>query len=146
MAKYIEDGDLQKPGLTKECYNIEYVLEDLEGMNSAKFDYYVDDRRYEGVIYLSNILTDSNKIEAEVNSIRRQVNLLRKELGFKLYDKVAIEVIRNQFLDDLDIELFNSLVAQLGGNVLVSDTIDLQHSTIKSIDGSMEFILTVNRC
>jgi len=145
MAKYIEDGQLQKPGLTKECYNIEYVLEDLEGMNSAKFDYYVDDRRYEGVIYLSNSIADSNRIEAEVNNIRRQVNLLRKELGFKLYDKVAIEFLGNQFLDDLDIELFNSLVAQLGGNVLVSDSIDLQHSTIKSLDSSMEFILTLER-
>jgi valyl-tRNA synthetase len=146
MAKYIEDGHLQQPGLTKECYNIEYVLEDLEGMNSAKFDYYVDDRRYEGVIYLSNSVTGSNKIEAEVNNIRRQVNLLRKELGFKLYDKVAIEVLRNHFLDNLDIELFNSLVAQLGGNVLVLDTTDLQHSIIKSLDSNMEFMLTVNMC
>jgi isoleucyl-tRNA synthetase len=146
MAKYIEDGHLQQPGLTKECYNIEYVLEDLEGMNSAKFDYYVDDRRYEGVIYLSNSVTGSNKIEAEVNNIRRQVNLLRKELGFKLYDKVSIEFLRNQFLDNLDTELFNSLVAQLGGNVLVLDTTDLQHSIIKSLDSNMEFMLTVNMC
>lgn len=146
MAKYIEDGQLLQPGLTKECYNIEYVLEELEGMNSAKFDYYVDDRRYEGVIYLSNSVTDSNKIEAEVNNIRRQVNLLRKELGFKLYDKVAIEFLGNKFLDDLDMELFNSLVAQLGGNVLVSESIDLQHITIKSLHSSMEFMITVNRC
>jgi len=146
MAKYIEDGQLLQPGLTKECYNIEYVLEEIEGMDSAKFDYYVDDRRYEGVIYLSNSLSDSNKIEAEVNNIRRQVNLLRKDLGFKLYDKVSIEFLRNQFFDILDLELFNGLVAQLGGNVLVLDNIDLQHSTIKSLDSSMEFMLTVNMC
>jgi hypothetical protein len=137
---------LVQAGLTKECYNIEYVLEETEGIISAKFDYYVDDKRYEGVIYLSNTLTDSNKIEAEVNNIRRQVNILRKELGFKLYDKVAVVFLRNEFLDNLDIELFNSLVSQLGGNVLVSDSVELQHSIIKSLDSSMEFILTVNRC
>lgn len=145
MAKYIEEGQLLHPGLTKECYNTEYVLEEVEGMISAKFDYYVDDRRFEGVIYLSNSLTDSNKIEAEVNNIRRQVNLLRKELGFKLYDKVAIEILRNQFLDNLDIELFNGLAVQLGGNVLILESIDVQHSTIKSLDGSMEFMLSVNK-
>ncbi len=145
MAKYIEEGQLLQPGLTKECYNIEYVLEELDGMISAKFDYYVDERRSEGVIYLSNSLTDSNRIEAEVNNIRRQVNVLRKELGFKLYDKVSIQFLRNRFLDNLDVGLFNSLVAQLGGNVLVSDSIDVQHSIIKSLDDSTEFMITLER-
>jgi isoleucyl-tRNA synthetase len=146
MAKYIEEGLIEQPFLTRECYNIEYVLEELEGMISAKFDYYVDDKQHEGVIYLANSLTDSNKIEAEVNNIRRQINILRKEFGFKLYDKVAIEFLRNKFLDNLDIHLFNSLTTQLGGNVLVSDTVELQHNTIKSLDSSMEFILTINKC
>lgn len=170
MAKYIEDGQLLHPGLTKECYNVEYVLTEVDGMISAKFDYYVDDtikcqglalrakpfdtvesglalhgRRFEGVIYLSNSLTDSNRTEAEVNNIRRQVNILRKELGSKLYDKVAIEILRNQFLDNLDMELFNSLAVQLGGHVLVSDSIDVQHSVIKSLDSTMEFMLTVKK-
>jgi len=145
MAKYIDAGQLEQIGLTKECYNIEYVLEELEGMISAKFDYYVEDKRFEGVIYLSNSLTDSNKLEAEVNNIRRQVNLLRKELGFKLYDKAAFEILRNTFLDNLDIMLFNNLVTQLGGNVLIVDTIELQHSTIPSLNNSIVFCLSIKK-
>jgi valyl-tRNA synthetase len=143
MAKSIEEGRLE--GVPEECYSLEYVLEDLDGFISTKFDYYVDEQRKEGVIYLSNGLTEGNKLEAEANHILRQVNILRKEKGFKLYDKVYIELLDNPVLQKMDKELIYHIKTQLGGNMIITDTLEKEFSTFKSIDGSTDICLTIEK-
>jgi isoleucyl-tRNA synthetase len=143
MAKYIEEGQLEN--ITPECYNLDYVLEDREGFISTKFDYYVDEQRKEGVIYLSNMLSESNKLEAEANHIRRQVNILRKEKGFKLYDKVYIELLDNLVLQKMDKGLIYHIKTQLGGNMIITDNIEQDNSTFKSLDGSTDICLTIEK-
>jgi valyl-tRNA synthetase len=143
MAKHIEEGRLEN--ITPECYNLEYVVEDREGFISTKFDYYVDEQRKEGVIYLSNVLTEINKLEAEANHIRRQVNILRKEKGFKLYDKVYIELLDNQVLQKMDKELIYHIKTQLGGNIIITDSLEKDNSTFKSLDGNTDICLTIEK-
>ena len=143
MAKHIEEGRLEN--MTPECYNLEYVLEDREEFINAKFDYYVDEQRKEGIIYLSNVLTESNKLEAEANHIRRQVNILRKEKGFKLYDKVYIELLDNPLLQKMDKELIYHIKTQLGGNMIITDSLEKDNSTFKSLDGNTDICLTIEK-
>ena len=142
-SKLFEEGRLEN--ITTECYNLEYVLEDREGFINDKFDYYVDEQRKEGIIYLSNMLSESNKLEAEANHIRRQVNILRKEKGFKLYDKVYIEVLDNPVLQKMDKELIYHIKTQLGGNMIITDNIEKDNSTFKTLDGNIDICLTIEK-
>ena len=163
----IEEGDIE--GLDISLYNIEYVIKNKEGYISSKFDYYLETediqacktaediqacktaedttfviKRFESIIYLSNSVTEQNKMEAEVNHFRRQVNLLRKEMGFKMYDTIYIETMCRAFWSKIDPLLINSLKAQLGGKFNVVDDIPMPVKIIKSLNGEYDISLSIN--
>jgi isoleucyl-tRNA synthetase len=140
----VERGDIADLPST-DCYNVEYVLDHLEGYVSSKFDYYVDGKRQEAIIYLSNSTTEENQVEAEVNHVRRQVNILRKEMGLKMYDKVAVEIRNSIFWNTLDPKLINNLNTQLGGNVKYFDNLREDYYTIKSLSNDYETHLTITK-
>ena len=139
----IESGDIE--GLDSSLYNIKYDITDKEGYINSKFDYYLDDKRFESIIYLSNSITEKNKMEAEINHFRRQVNLMRKEMGFKMYDNIYIETMCWAFWNKIDPVLIDSLRTQLGGKFNIVDDIPMPVNIIKSLNGVFEISVYISK-
>jgi hypothetical protein len=134
LAKRIEAGDISD--LDNTLYNVEYVMSDKEGYISSKFDYYSDDgKRSESIIYLSSETTAHNRMEAEVNHFRRQVNVLRKDMGLKMYDNVYIETMGGTFWSAIDRDLIEHLRVQLGGRFNIVYDLEIPVKTIKTLSG-----------
>jgi valyl-tRNA synthetase len=143
IVKQIELGDFTNCSDT-DCYSVSYHMDEREGYISSKFEYIQNNSNKEAIVYLSNRLTENNKIEAETNHIRRQVNVIRKEMGLKMYDRVHIEIQKDEFWNGLDQTLVEQLRLQLGGDLVLLEKVDTD-KTIKSLNGQFETKLRVNR-
>ena len=82
-------------------------------------------------------------MEAEINHFRRQVNLMRKEMGFKMYDNIYIETMCTNFWNKIDPVLIVSLRTQLGGKFNIVDDIPMPVNIIKSLNGKFEISLYI---
>lgn len=158
-SKYIsqiETGNIE--GFDSSLYNIEYIIKNKEGYISSKFDYYLEGvegiqacktvegiKRFESIIYLSNRVTEQNKMEAEVNHFRRQVNLMRKDMGLKMYDNIYIETMCWAFWSKIDPILIDNLKTQLGGKFNVVDDIPMPVNIIKSLNGEYDISLRIKK-
>jgi hypothetical protein len=129
IIKQIENGDIK--GIDKDCYRFDYDLVEMEGFLGSKF-YYDGDRV--ALIYVSNIFSEENKKEAELNHVRRQVNIIRKEMGLKMYDGVQIEIQKDWFWNTMDPVLLENLKQQLGGNLTFKEKIE-RGRDIQSLSG-----------
>jgi len=127
ITKRIESGLLD--GIGEDCYTFDYLVERKEG--------YMESKTEHAIVYLSNALTDRNKCEAQLNLLRRQVNVIRKQMELKMYDRVHIKIQRDEFWNGLDHELWEGFKTQLGGNVVLVDKILNGHvfnSVVLSVD------------
>jgi len=130
IIRQIESGDFTNCS-DPECYSVQYNMDEREGYISSKFEYNINK---EAVVYLSNTLTEQNKTEGEINHIRRQVNVIRKEMGLKMYDRVHIEIEKNHFWNGLDQTLVEQLRVQLGGDLVLVEHLEKSKS-VKSLNG-----------
>jgi len=112
-------------------------MDEREGYISSKFEYIQNNINKEAIVYLSNRLTENNRIEAETNHVRRQVNVIRKEMGLKMYDRVHIEIQNDEFWNGLDQTLLEQLRIQLGGDLVLIEEVDTD-KRIKSLNGQFE--------
>jgi hypothetical protein len=112
-------------------------MDEREGYISSKFEYIQNNSNKEAIVYLSNGLTENNRIEAEINHVRRQVNVIRKEMGLKMYDRVHIEIQKDEFWNGLEQTLVEQLRLQLGGDLVLLEKIETD-KTIKSLNGQFE--------
>ena len=135
VAKRIESGDISD--LSDDHYSIEYIIQDHPGYISSKFDYYSDEgKRSESIIYLSAEATAHNMMEAEVNHFRRQVNILRKDMGLKMFDRVYIETMGESFWNHIDPTLIDNLRIQLGGRFNVVYDLEIPVKTVMTLNGT----------
>ena len=91
---------------------------------------------------MSNSLTEDNKLEGELNHVRRQVNVIRKEMGLKMYDRVHIEIQTDEFWSGLDQTLVEQLRLQLGGDLVLLEKVE-NSKRIKSLNELFETKLQV---
>jgi hypothetical protein len=133
IIKQIECGDFRNCS-DPDCFSAQYNVDEREGFVSCKFDY---NGNKEAIVYLSNRLTEQNKLEGEINHVRRQVNVIRKEMGLKMYDRVHIEIQKNDFWNGLDQTLLEQLRVQLGGDLVLVEKVE-NSKTVKSLNGLFE--------
>ena len=141
IVKQIEAGDFTNCSDT-DCYSVQYNLDEREGYISSNFEYIQNNSNKEAIVYLSNRLTDQNKVEGELNHVRRQINVIRKEMGLKMYDRVHIQIQTDEFWNGLDQTLVEQLRLQLGGNLVLVEKLE-KIKTIKSLNGLFETNLKV---
>ena len=100
--------------IPSNCYTKYYIAEEKTNIIYDTCLYYSTDNTPKQVIVHIDLLTNSIlDEEADCNIIRRQINMLRKELGLKLYDPVIIyfednnfwSTVSNRFIDNLKIQL-----------------------------------------
>lgn len=115
--------------IEEDCYTVDYNVDNRDGYVHSKYN--------NTIVYLSNEVTEENKVEAELNNIRRQVNVIRKEMGLKMYDRVHIEILKDEFWSRLDQTLVEQLRIQLGGDLVLVDHLETS-KTIKSLNGQFE--------
>ena len=138
IVKQIESSDfINKQNFDTDCYSVQYKIDDREGYISSKFEYTQNNSNKEAIVYLSNSLTEDNKLEGELNHVRRQVNVIRKEMGLKMYDRVHIEIQTDEFWSGLDQTLVEQLRLQLGGDLVLQEKVE-NSKTIKSLNGQFE--------
>ena len=136
IVKQIELGDFTNCS-DIDCYSVSYHMDEREGYISSKFEYIQNNINKEAIVYLSNRLTENNRIEAETNHVRRQVNVIRKEMGLKMYDRVHIEIQKDEFWNGLEQTLVEQLRLQLGGDLVLIEQVHTD-KTIKSLNGQFE--------
>ena len=140
VAKRIESGDLT--GIDNpDTYTTDYQIVEYPGMIRAEFVY---NSTQKGIVYLSNSLTNENKVEAEINHVRRQVNVIRKDMGLKMYDRVHIEIQKSEFWNRLEPTLLEKLRLELGGDLVLTQTLQ-KGKDIKSLDGDFITLIYVTK-
>jgi valyl-tRNA synthetase len=117
VMKEIESGNVDD--LQHECYTFDYVMNNREG--------YMDYKTDKTILYLTDHLKEENKREAELNLVRRQINVIRKQMELKMYDRVHIEIQRDEFWNGVDHQLWEMFQTQLGGDVVLVDKVNIPH-------------------
>jgi len=117
VMKQIESGNVDD--LQHDTYIFDYIVESREGYLNATTD--------KTIMYLTDHLKEENKREAQMNLVRRQINVIRKQMELKMYDRVHIEIQRDEFWNGVDHQLWEVFQTQLGGDVILVDKVNTPH-------------------
>ena len=77
--------------------------------------------RKNAVVYLNSTTDSDNDMMANINTIRRHINNIRKERGLKMYNKITVDFEMNQFWEHIDKEYIDILKNQLGSDLIFSN-------------------------
>ena len=121
----IENGNILFDGCSSEYYSIDFIIENKENMICDKFIYYDHNKNQcQAIVYL-DILTDkNNELEAEINNIRRQINLFRKDMNLKIYNKIHIIFEKNEYWNNMDNNLLLNLKNRLSSEISFVDKLN----------------------
>jgi isoleucyl-tRNA synthetase len=126
--KMIEDNNINFDECLLDFYNMEYILEEKENMIGDKFTYFDHNNKIcESIVYIDTITDKNNDFEADINTIRRQINNLRKDMNLKIYNKVNIIFENHKFWNDVNNvnnELINNLNHKLATNILFEEKLE----------------------
>lgn len=121
----IENGDICWDGCNTDLYTFDYLIEQKENMISSKFNYINNSgKSIQSIVYLNKKSTPETECEAELNNIRRQINILRKEMGFKMFNKINIIFENNKYWSSINNNLLSSLFNKLSANILFEDELN----------------------
>ncbi len=124
-VKLIESGNVTWEGCSPDYYTFEYNIEEKPGMVGAKFNYLDSSNKLnQSVVYLNIETSEQSDMEAEVNNIRRQVNILRKDMGLKLFNKVRVIFETNEYWSHINEELMELLSGRLVASIHFEEKLD----------------------
>jgi hypothetical protein len=143
----IDDNDIITI-LPSSCYIIEYQIDNRPGWVASRF-YYSNHNNItaQSVIYLDTVTTKDNEQTTDMNYIRRQINDLRKNKGYKLYNKVEIIFDKNNYWNQFSTDLLESLKQRLSANVRFDDkleTYDIINSCYNNIELKVNIVYLQN--
>lgn len=118
IKRLIESGDLSDSRITSDMYTFSYTpktcSKDKMGVFvSESFHIYLDTELYPQIIKM-----------AEIDSIRRLINMERKEMGLKMFNKIKIQFLKNDFWNSLEYEFTERIQKQLLADIEFVDSID----------------------
>jgi len=142
IVEMIEKGNID--GIEPSCYNAgipQYMFADSANsvdsvrVIKSQFSYNSEnDMKQQAIICMSTLFTDDNIVEAEINNIRRQINNMRKEMGLKIHNKVAITFENCEYWEVIKGEYLEMLVNRLVADVKFQDTLE-EYKEIVTFNG-----------
>ena len=121
----IESGNISFDGCQLEYYTSEIKYENKDNMIGKLFTYKNEINEFiQSVVYLDTQTNEDNDNEAEINNIRRQVNIIRKDMGLKIYNKIIVTFENNDFWETQSEELKEKLSTRLIATIKYQDFID----------------------
>jgi hypothetical protein len=121
----IELGNILFDGCQSEYYTSEIRYEDKVNMIGKLFTYKNEMNEFiQSVVYLDIQTNEYNDNEAEINNIRRQVNIIRKEMGLKIYNKIIVIFENNNFWTTQTEELKEKLAIRLIATIKYQNTLE----------------------
>jgi hypothetical protein len=123
-SKLIESGNITWNGCIPEYYTVEYVIFPKPNTVSYKFKYFnINGIETEAIVYLSTDTSRQQDIIASMNNIRAQINGLRKDMGLKLFNKVSIHFLDNDYWRNIDSKWIDYLKTKLVADIFIQPTI-----------------------
>lgn len=132
-AKKYEDmilaGDITFPECKDTFYTMELNVDMKADFVGMKFSYMDNQNiRKNAVVYLNSTTDSDNDMMANINTIRRHINNIRKERGLKMYNKIEVDFEMNSFWEFVDTQYIDTLKNQLGSNIHFSNVDNYNYS------------------